>query len=358
VSQITPRLADAKRALDAADRVRADGQALVNEGRQLAKDGAERIRSADPQYWTAARLVYDELSAAPATQAEVADMLDRPRSYISKLYSIGKTFRGRDPSAEGLSFEAAYRRAREASDYGIGAEKITRVLADSSLTQAEITAQTGLAQTTVSDHLAKMIREGTVQKAAGRPARYEQAPVPPVRAEHPVNQPGDRPQPGAAPAPGEPAIVQPDGHPDPRPQLDDLEGRRQADVQEIIRFVDGRICREVKAGRLVLTPAETRTLIDLLSQTSAALRDKSQVTLVPSGGQPDPHAVTEALVPLAKQLHWASACGHQTCFTDGATVWVIVAGTYAAIIRERNGSVTAHPSDVTTDWILSKAARR
>jgi predicted transcriptional regulator len=154
MSQITSRLADAKRALDAADRVRADGQALVDEGRQLAKQGAEQIRQADPQYWTAAQLVFAELSQTPITQQQAAQMLGRSRSYVSKLYSVGKTFTGRDPRAEGMSFDAAYRQAQEVSDYGIGREKITRVLdSSSSLTQAEIAEQADLAQSTVSEYL-------------------------------------------------------------------------------------------------------------------------------------------------------------------------------------------------------------
>ena len=128
MSEITPRLQDAKHALDAADRVRQDGQALVDQGRQLAKQGAETIRTADPQYWTAAKLVFEELSQTPMTQAQAAEMLDRSRGYVSKLYSIGKTFRTRDPQAEGLSFDAAYRQAQEVSDYGIGKERLTRLL--------------------------------------------------------------------------------------------------------------------------------------------------------------------------------------------------------------------------------------
>ena len=391
MSQITPRLADAKRALDAADRVRADGQALVDEGRQLAKQGAERIRTADPQYWAAARLVYDELSQSPITQEVAAEMLGRSRSYVSKLYSVGKTFRGRDPLADGLTFEAAYRHAQEVSDYGIGAEKITRVLGadSSSLTQAEIEQATGLAHSTVSDHLAKMIREELVQKGPGRPARYEICPASGVRTEQPTNAgitagegeatdrlargeslpggPGACARPGCGHAKvhhnarnrvGEcercdcPAFV---AQAPAAPDLEDQDGRQRLDIQEIVRYLEGRILREAKAGRLAPTPAERQMLVDALTASATALRDQSQIITVPLGEVPDSRLVAAGLEPLARQMRWASAAGQHTYYTDGATTWVVIAKTRAAVIRERNGKITAHPSDVSAYWLMSKA---
>jgi hypothetical protein len=395
MSQITPRLADAKRALDAADRVRADGQALVDEGRQLAKQGSERIRTADPQYWTAARLVHDELSQTPITQQQAAEMLGRSRSYVSRLYSIGKTFKGRDPQAEGLSFDAAYRHAQEVSDYGIGAEKITRVLgaASSSLTQAQIEHATGLAHSTVSDHLAKMIREELVQKGPGRPDCYECCPLSGVRPEQPTNErpmtmtgeegeATDRLARGESVPGGPGACARPGcGHAkvhhnagnrvrecercdcpgfleaSPEPPLEDIAGGQRADVQEIIRFLEGRIMREAKAGRLVPDPGERQILVEALTASATALRDQSQITRVPAADRPDPQAVAAALQHLAKQLRWASASGQHSYFTDGSTVWVVIASTRAAIIRERNGKITACPSDVSAHWLLTRATK-
>jgi predicted transcriptional regulator len=369
MSQITPRLADARRALDAADRVRADGQALVDEGRQLAKQGSERIRSADPQYWTAARLVHDELTQTPITQQQAADMLGRSRSYVSRLYSIGKTFTGRDPQAEGLTFDAAYRQAQEVSDYGIGREKLAAVLgsAPASLTQSDMAGQTGLAQSTVSEYLKQMITEGLVQKGPGRPARYELAPDRPsdVRREQPAEdghrEPGDgtpapaRPEDRAHEDAGDQRAAEPMAGPEP--ELEDAEGRRRLDVREILRYLDGRILREAKAGRLVPAPDERRMLVDVLTASAAAFRDQSQITRVPADGRPDAGAVAAALVPLARQLRWASASGQHSYFTDGATVWVVVASTRAAIIRERNGKIAACPSDVSAHWLLARATK-
>jgi hypothetical protein len=399
MAQITPRLQDAKHALDAADRVRADGQALVDQGRQLAKQGAETIRAADPQYWTAARLVFDELSQSPLTQAQAAEMLSRSRGYVSKLYSIGKTFRGRDPQAEGLSFDAAYRQAQEVSDYGIGREKFTKLLdAESmSLTQAEIAEQTGLAQSTVSEYLSQMIKEGVVQKGPGRPARYELAPAPapsPVPDEHPINDDAERRRregeitdrlargesvPGGPGACARHGCAHAKVHhnsrnrvhecercdcpgflkalPGREPQPDDGESRRKLDAQEILHFVSGRVFREIKSGRLVLDPAERDQLIADLSGTIAVLREQSQITVLPPDQAPDAQAVAEALQGLARQLRWASTSGQHMYLSDGATVWVVIASTRAAIIRERKGKITAHPSDVTANWLLHKITR-
>lgn len=361
MSQITPRLADAKRVLDAADRVKADGQALVDEGRSLAKQGTERIRSADPQYFTAARLVFDELTQTSVSQQLAADMLGRSRSYVSKLYSIGRTFRGRDLQAEALGFDAAYRQAKEVSDYGIGREKILGVLGGPSLTQAEVEEQTGLAHSTISEYLKKLIHDGTVQKGPGRPARYERAPVSEVPPEHPTN---DRPA-GPRPADEHPASDSPASRPQPEPetqpgpgaepQLDDIEGRRVQDVQEIIRYVERRIRREITGKRLTLTPDEARQLIEELSGSIAALRDQAVITIVPPGQRPEMHAVGEALAKLGKELRWASTAGQQTYFTDGGTVWVVIANTRAAIVRRTGSKITVHPSDVTAGWLLSKA---
>lgn len=336
--QLTPRLADAKRALEAADRVKADGQALADEGRSLVKQGTERMRQADPQYWTAAKLVCDELSETAVTQQDVADVLGRSRSYVSKLYAVGRAFKGRDPEAEGLSFDAAYRHAQEVSDYGIGREKILRALDGPAITQAELAGRTGLAQSTISEYLKEMIREGAVQKGIGRPARYEVAPVPsPVRDEHPINE-----QPEPIPEPS------------PEPELPDEEGRRRLDVDEILRFVERRVHREIQSRRLVLTPAESRTLIDELSGTITALREMSAITIVPPDQVPDTAAVSEALKDLSKRLRWASTSGQHNYYTDGATVWVVIANTRCAIVRARNDKVTVHPSDVTAHWLLTK----
>jgi DNA-binding transcriptional ArsR family regulator len=392
MSQITPRLADAKRALDAADRVKADGQALVDEGRSLAKQGIERIRSADPQYFTAARLVFEELAQTPISQQLVADMLGRSRSYVSKLYSIGKTFRGRDLQAEALGFDAAYRQAREVSDYGIGREKILGVLDGHAMTQAEIEEQTGLAHSTISEHLKAMTKEGAVQKGIGRPARYELAPMSAVPAEQPTDaQAGnDRlPQDGEATdrlakgesVPGGPGACARNGcghakvHHNLRnrvrqcercgcpgylaeaePQLEeDSESRRRLDIEEILRYVERRIHREIASRRLVLTPDESRALVDELSGTITALRDQATITVVPPDKVPDAAAVAEALKGLAKQLRWASTGGQYTYFSDGATVWVVIANTRCAMVRTRNDKITVHPSDVTAHWLLTKA---
>lgn len=359
MSQITPRLADARRALDAADRVRADGQALVDEGRQLAKQGSERIRSADPQYWTAARLVCDELSQTPLTQQQAADMLGRSRSYVSKLYSIGKTFKSRDPQAEGLSFDAAYRQAQEVSDYGIGREKLSVLLdsASSSLTQAELAGQTGLAQSTVSEYLKQMITEGLVQKGPGRPARYELAPDRPsdVRREQPIED-------------GQPDSLDSDGTNDQAPDdagagaatdsgepLGNEDARRRSDVRGMIAFLDRRVHREIKSRRVVPTPAEARQLIEEMSAAIAALRDQATITIVPPAQVPDQESVSNALAALGKQLRWATTSGQRAYFTDGATVWAVVANTRCAIIRASGTKITACPSDVTAGWLLTRA---
>jgi predicted XRE-type DNA-binding protein len=406
MNKITPRLADAKRALDAADRARADGQAMVDQGRALAKQGTERIRQADPQYWTAARLVFDELTQTPVTQQQAAIVLGRSRSYVSKLYSVGKAFTGRDPAREGLSFDAAYRQSQEVSDYGIGREKISGALDGPSLTQSQLAEHTGLAQSTISEYLTEMIREGTVCKGTGRPARYELAPAPsPVRDEHPINDGSDlggqdgedrasadqgeatdrlgRGEsvpggPGACARPGcGHAKVQhnagnrvrecercdcpgwisemPAADPEPEPELRDEEGRRRLDVQEILRFVERRVHREIQSRRLVPTPDEARLLIDELSAAITALRDQATITIVPPDQIPDPATVSEALKGLARQLRWASTAGQHSYFTDGATVWVVIASTRCAIVRARNGKVTAHPSDVTAHWLLTRA---
>ena len=359
--ELTPRLADAKRALDAADRVRADGQALIEEGRELVKQGGERQRSADPQYWTAAKLIYAELASSAITQQDVADLLGRSRSQVSKLYSVGKTFTNRDPLAEGLSFAGAYRHAQEVSDYGIGREKILAALDGPSLTQAEVEERTALAHSTVSDYLKKLIQDGKVQKGPGRPARYERAPVSEVPDEHPTNDrpadphpddehpasngPADRPQPEPETHPG----------PDAEPQLDDIEGRRVQDVQEIILFVERRIRREIVGKRLTVTPTEARQLIEELSGSIAALRDQATITILPPDQRPDMHAVGEALAKLGKELRWASTTGQQTYLTDGGTVWVVIANTRAAIVRRTGSKITLHPSDVTAGWLLTKA---
>jgi hypothetical protein len=359
--ELTPRLADAKRALDAADRVRSDGQDLIAQGRELVKQGEERQRSADPQYWTAAKLIFAELSASAITQQDVADLLGRSRSQISKLYSVGKTFRDRDPAAEGLSFAGAYRHAQEVSDYGIGREKILAALDGPSLTQGEVEERSGLAHSTVSEYLKKLIQNGTVQKEPGRPARYKRAPVSEVPGEHPTNNrsadpspagehpasdgPADRPQPEPEAQPG----------PDAEPELDDVEGRRVQDVQEIIRYVERRIRREITGKRLTVTPPEARQLIEELSGSIAALREQAVITILPPDQRPDIHAVGEALVKLGKELRWASTTGQQSYFTDGGTVWVVIANTRAAIVRRTGSKITLHPSDVTAGWLLTKA---
>lgn len=336
MSDIAPRLADAKRALDAADRAKTDGQALVDEGRQLARQGTKRIRAADSQYWTAAALVFGELSQSPVTQAQAAEMLGRSQSYVSKLYSIGKTFRGRDPQAEGLSFDAAYRAAQEISDFGIGREKIQRALAASgpAPTQAQLEQRTGLAHSTISEHLSAMVRQGAVCRGPGRPARYELAPAPmsPIPAESPANASSPEPKPELS-----------------RPELSDVEGRHRLDVEEILRFIEGRVHREIAEQRLVLTAGERRTLIAEMSATIATLREQSQITILEPEQAPDGGLVSAALHDLA------IPDGTHAYFTDGATVWVVVAGVDCAIIRERNDLITAYPSDVTAGWLLYRA---
>lgn len=354
--ELTPRLADAKRALDAADRVRTDGQALIEEGRELVKQGQERQRSADPQYWTAAMLVFAELTESPIAQQDVAKLLGRSRSQISKLYSVGKTFKNRDPVAEGLSFAGAYRHAKEVSDYGIGREKILDELDGQSLTPCDLEGRTGLAHSTVSGYLKKLIQDGTVLKGAGRPARYERAPVSPVRDEHPTN---DRPAGDDATDSGQPQPEPEESQPGPQragePQLEDVEGRREQDAQEIIRFVERRIRREITGQRLVLTPTEARQLIDEMSGTITVLRERAEITILPPDQVPEAAAVGEALKGLAKQLRWASTAGQHAYFTDGATVWVVIANTRAAIVRKTGSKITVHPSDVTAGWLLTKA---
>jgi predicted XRE-type DNA-binding protein len=352
-SELTSRLADAKRALDAADRVMADGQTMIAEGHEMIKQGQERQRAADPQYWTAAKLIFAELSESAITQQAVADLLGRNRSQVSKLYSIGKTFRTRDPLAEGLSFAAAYRSAQEVSDYGIGREKILGALDDAALTQAEMEERTGLAHSTVSETLKKLIQDGTVQKGAGRPARYERAVVSPVPDEHPTDghPAGDGPQDSDAPEADQPEGEQPGPHSEP--QAD--EGRRTADAEEIIRFVERRIRREITGKRLTLTPTEARRLIDEMTGTIDALRDQAEITMVPRDQWPDMNAVGEGLAKLGKFLRWASTTGQQTYYTDGGTVWVVVANTRTAIVRRTGSKITVHPSDVTAAWLLTKA---
>jgi predicted transcriptional regulator len=355
MSQITPRLADARRALDAADRVRADGQALVDEGRQLAKQGSERIRSADPQYWTAARLVHDELTQTPLTQQEAADMLGRSRSYVSRLYSIGKTFNGRDPQAEGLSFDAAYRQAQEVSDYGIGREKLSTLLdsAPSSLTQSELAAETGLAQSTISEYLKQMITEGQVQKGPGRPARYELAPDRPSDVRH--EQPIEDGQPNSRDSGGTDDHAHDDTGTDPGEPLGNEDTRQRSDVREMLAFLDRRVHREIKSRRVVPTPAQARQLIEEMSGAIAALRDQATITIVPPSQVPDQEGVSNALAALGQQLRWATTSGQRAYFTDGATGWAVVANTRCAIIRDCGTKITACPSDVTAGWLLTKA---
>ena len=193
----------------------ATDKTLIAQGHELVKQGQERQRSADPQYWTAAKLIFAELSASAITQQDVADLLGRSRSQISKLYSVGKTFRDRDPAAEGLSFAGAYRHAQEVSDYGIGREKILAALDGPSLTQGEVEERSGLAHSTVCEYLKKLIHDGTVQKGPGRPARYERAPVSEVPGEHPTNdRPADPSPAGEHPASDGPA--RPSRSPSPR----------------------------------------------------------------------------------------------------------------------------------------------
>jgi predicted transcriptional regulator len=355
MSQITPRLADARRALDAADRVRAGGQALVDEGRQLTKQGSERIRSADPQYWTAARLVCDELSQTPLTQQQAADMLGRSRSYVSRLYSIGKTFKGRDPQAEGLTFDQAYRQAQEVSDYGIGREKLSALLgsAPSSLTQSELAEETGLAQSTVSEYLKQMITEGLVQKGPGRPARYELAPDRPsdVRREQPIEDG----QPDSRHSDGTDDQAHDDAGTDSGEPLGNEDARQRSDVREMLAFLDRRVHREIRSRRVVPTPAEARQLIEEMSGAIAALRDQATITSVPPGQVPDQEGVRNALAALGRQLRWATTSGQRAYFTDGATVWAVVASTRCAIIRASGTKITACPSDVTAGWLLTRA---
>ena len=357
-TELPPRLADAKRALDAADRVMADGQTIIAEGHEMIKQGKERQLAAEPQYWTAAKLIFGELSDSTLTQQDVAELLGRPRSQVSKLYSVGKTFRDRDPVAEGLSFTAAYKQAQEVSDYGISREKILGALDDAALTQGEVEERTGLAHSTVSETLKKLIQDGTVQKGAGRPARYERAVVSPVREEQPTNdRPGDD-GPGDSDHPRDGEREERDQDqpgPDSEPQLEDTEGRRSQDAEEIIRFVERRIRREITGKRLTLTPTEARRLIDEMTGTIAALRDRSEITMVRPDQKPDANAVGEGLTKLGKELRWASTTGQQTYYTDGGTVWVVVANTRAAIVRQTGSKITVHPSDVTAGWLITKA---
>jgi predicted XRE-type DNA-binding protein len=360
-TELPPRLADAKRALDAADRVMADGQTIIAEGHEMIKQGKERQLAAEPQYWTAAKLIFGELSDSTLTQQDVAELLGRPRSQVSKLYSVGKTFRTRDPIAEGLSFTAAYKQAQEVSDYGIGREKILGALDDAALTQGEVEERTGLAHSTVSETLKKLIQDGTVQKGAGRPARYERAVVSPVREEQPTNDqpgndgPGDSGQPEEESEADREQRGQDQPGPDDRPQLEDTEGRRSQDAEEIIRFVERRIRREITGKRLTLTPAEARRLIDEMTGTISALRDRFEITMVRPDQKPDANAVGEGLAKLGKELRWANTTGQQTYYTDGGTVWVVIANTRAAIVRQTGSKITLHPSDVTAGWLITKA---
>jgi hypothetical protein len=358
--ELTPRLADAKRALDAADRARTDGQALIEEGRELAKQGEERQRSADPQYWTAAKLIYAELTGSAITQQAVADLLGRSRSQICKLYSVGKTFQHRDPVAEGLSFAGAYRHAQEVSDYGIARQKILDALDGHALTQAELEERTHLAHSSVSDQLKKLIQDGKAQKGQSRPARYERAPVSPVRDEHPANDqpagagPSEPSQAQPEPVPEAQASPEPTPAPGAEPELDDIEGRRAQDAEEIIRYVERRIRREITGKRLTLTPVETRRLIDEMSGTIAVLRERAEITIVPPDQVPAASAVSAALKALAEDLSWLGPAGQQTYFTDGGTVWVVIDNTRAAIVRRTGSKITLHPSDVTAAWLLAR----
>jgi Bacterial regulatory protein, arsR family len=346
--RLTARLADAKRALDAADRVVSDGDGMIYEGQELSKRGREKVRSADPQYWLAARLVYQELAETSVTQQSVADALGRSRSMVSKLYSIGKAYRSADPVAQGHSFASAYRAAQEVSDYGIGRLKIHNALDEGPRTQAELAASTGLAQSTISEYLATMVKAGDAQKAAGRPARYELPAAPEPSSEVPAEQP--IPEPG----PGTHARPEPQPEPEPAPLTE--EGRQHADAESLIRYLQAQV-REIKAGRLAPDPSESGRMVTELSAITAALRDRADITALPRDQWPEASAVGEALKSLAKTVRWASTAGQHAYFTDGATVWVVIANTRCAIVKTRNDKVTVHPSDVTAHWLLTKATQ-